>query len=129
MLNDPIANALSLVMNAEKIGKSECTIKPISKLMKEVLRVMNEKGYIGTYEIIEDGKGGYIKINLLGMINKTNVIKPRYNVSKDDYEKFEKRYLPARDIGIMIVSTTKGIMTHSEAKEKNIGGRLITFCY
>lgn len=129
MLNDPLANILSVIMNSEKIGKPECDVKPVSKLGNEVLKVMKDHGYIGEFKKIEDGKGGYVKINLLGMINKCNVIKPRYNVKYVDYEKFEKRYLPAKDIGIIFVSTTKGILTHIQAKEKKLGGRLLGFCY
>jgi small subunit ribosomal protein S8 len=46
-----------------------------------------------------------------------------------EFDKFEKRYLPARGFGIIIVSTNKGIMTLEEAKEKRIGGRLLAYCY
>ena len=63
------------------------------------------------------------------MINKCGVIRPRYNPKKDAYEKFEKRYLPAKDVGIIFVSTTQGIMPHYDAKKKGIGGRLIAYCY
>lgn len=129
MLNDSLASALSLIMNAESSGKKECIIKPVSKVITDVLKVMSDKGYIGSFERVEDGKGGYLKLNLLGMINKCNVIKPRYSVKKLNFEKFEKRYLPSKDFGIIIVSTTKGIMSHTDAKEKNIGGRLLSYCY
>ncbi len=129
MLNDPLANALSVILNREKIGKPDCLIKPVSKLIKEVLKVMEEKGYIGDFKEVEDGRGGYIKINLLGMINKCGVIRPRYNLKSEEYEKFEKRYLPAKDVGIIFVSTTQGIMTHYDAKKRGVGGRLIGYCY
>lgn len=129
MLNDPLANALSLILNNEKVGKSECMIKPTSKVIKEVLRVMQENGYIGETKEAQDGKGGYLTVSLLGMVNKCNVIKPRYNVKHEEFERFEKRYLPAKNIGVIFVSTTKGIMTHYEAKEKKFGGRLLGFCY
>ncbi|MBL7054835.1 30S ribosomal protein S8 [Candidatus Woesearchaeota archaeon] len=129
MLNDPLANVLSVILNGEKIGKSECMVKPISKPIKEVLRIMNENGYIGDFEEIEDGRGNHIKIKLIGMINKCGVIKPKYNSKKDNYEKFEKRYLPAKDIGIIFVSTTQGIMPHYDAKNKGTGGRLLAYCY
>ena len=129
MLNDPLANALSVILNSEKIGKSDCLIKPVSRLIKEVLKVVKEKGYIGDFKEVEDCRGGYIKINLLGMINKCGVIRPRYNLKSEEYEKFEKRYLPAKDVGIIFVSTTQGIMTHYDAKKKGIGGRLIGYCY
>lgn len=129
MLNDPLANVFSVVLNSEKIGKSECIIKPISKVIKEVLNVMKEGGYIGEFSEVEDGKGNYIKINLLGMINKCCVIKPRYSSKIGEYEKFEKRYLPAKDVGMIFVSTTQGIMTHYDAKKKGIGGRMMGYCY
>jgi small subunit ribosomal protein S8 len=129
MLNDPLSNVLSTILNSEKIGKSECVIKPISKLIKDVLRVMKENGYIGEFKEVKDGRGNHIQLNLLGMINRCGVIKPRYSSKSKEYEKFEKRYLPAKDIGIIFVSTTQGIMTHYDAKKKNIGGRLIGYCY
>ena len=129
MLNDPLANALSTILNREKIGKSDCLIKPVSKLIKEILKVMKENGYIGDFKVLEDSRGGYMKIYLLGMINKCGVIKPRYNLKSEEYEKFEKRYLPAKDVGIIFVSTTQGVMAHHDAKKKGIGGRLIGYCY
>ena len=81
------------------------------------------------FEEVDDGKGGYIQINLIGHINKCGAIKPKYPVKNDQFEKFENRYLPAKDFGIILVSTNKGIMTHIEAKEKKIGGRLLAYCY
>lgn len=128
-LNDPLANALSSLLNAEKTGKNECIIKPISKIIKKVFTIMKENTYIGDFREINDLRGNYIKINLLGKINKIGVIKPRFAVKHDRYEKFEKRYLLAKDFGIIIVSTSTGMMTHTEAKKKGIGGRLIAYCY
>ena len=128
-LNDPLANALSLILNAEKTGKKECIIKPISKIIKKVFTIMKENNYVGDFREINDQRGNYIKINLLGSINKTGVIKPRFAVAKTGFEKFEKRYLLAKDFGIIIISTSKGIMSHIEAKKKRIGGKLIAYCY
>ena len=129
MLNDPLANAFSKIMNAELTGKTEVSIKPISKLLMKLLTMMKDKRYIGEFKIIEDGKGNIIKVNLIGRINKCQVIKPRYPVKRNGFEKFEKRYLPAREFGVIFVSTPKGIITHIEAKEKAIGGRLIAYVY
>lgn len=129
MLNDPLANMMSLMLNNELIGKQECLIKPISKLTKEVLKVMKEKGYVGDFKEVEDSRGNYIRLSLIGSINKCGVIKPRYSVKSKDFEKFEKRYLPAKDLGIIVVSTQKGIMTHYDAKSKKIGGKLLAYCY
>lgn len=129
MLNDPLANMMSLILNNELIGKQECLIKPSSKIMKEMLSVMKEKGYVGEFKEVEDSRGDYIKLILIGSINKCGVIKPRYSVKSKDFEKFEKRYLPAKDMGILFVSTPRGIMTHYDAKSKKTGGRLLAFCY
>lgn len=129
MLNDPLANALSCIQNSEKNGEKECLVKPISKIIKKVLIIIKNENYIEDFKIINEGKGGIIKVSLFGNINNCCAIKPRYNVKRINFEKFEKRYLPAKDFGIIIVSTSKGIMTHKESKEKNIGGRLLAYCY
>ena len=126
---DPLANALSTIMNNEVRGKKECLIYPASKLIINVLKTMQKEGYIGNIEYIEDGRGGKLKVELLGRINKCGVIKPRFPVKKDEFEKWEERYLPARDIGILIVSTSKGVMTHIEAKRQGVGGVLLAYVY
>jgi small subunit ribosomal protein S8 len=129
MLNDSLASVLSNITNAEKIGRQECTYRPYSKLIADILNILIKENYIGKFEVINDTKGKLLKINLLGKINKVGVIKPRFSVKKGNFEKFEKRFLPAKDFGILIVSTSKGVMTHNEAKEKKIGGKLIAYCY
>ena len=129
MLNDSLANTLSKIQNAENLGRSSCLIKPISTVIKSVLKIMQQNQYVGDYKEIEDGRGNYIKVNLLGKINKCGAIKPRYPVKQDEFEKFEKRYLLAKDFGVLIVSTSLGIMIHTEAKKKNTGGRLLAYCY
>jgi small subunit ribosomal protein S8 len=128
-LNDPLANVLSVILNCEKVGKKELLLKHNSKVIKEVLKVMNLNNYVGSFNEIKDIRTNKIKLNLLGNINKCGAIKPRYNIKTDKYEKFEKRYLPAKDFGILIVSTPQGMMTHQEAKEKNLGGKLIAYVY
>ena len=129
MMNDPLSNALSKILNSEKIAKKECIIKPTSKVIKNVLNLMNENHYVGAYNEIKDSKGTYLMLNLLGNINKCSVIKPRFPVKLGGFEKYEKRYLPAKDFGILIVSTPKGMMTHIDAKSKKLGGRLIAYIY
>ena len=123
MLNDPLAAAMAKILNAERVSKREVSVKPASKIFKRILTIMNDNQFIGSYEEVVDGKGGIIKINLLGNINKCGVIKPRFASKNTEFEKWEKRYLPAKDFGIIVVSTPLGIMTHIEAKEKNTGGR------
>lgn len=128
-LNDPLANVLSKIQNAESMGKSECVVAPKTKIAMSILNIMQNKRYIGNIEVIEDSKGDYMKISLIGNLNRCGVIKPRFSVTKDEFEKFEKRYLPSKNVGFIAISTSQGIMTHSEAKEKKIGGKLISYCY
>ena len=129
MLNDPLANALSKILNAEKLGRDSCTIKPSSKIIMEVLRIMQDNKFIGEFKETDDNKGGIITIQLIGKINKCGVIKPRYSTERDGFERFEKRYLPAKDFGILIISTPQGITTKDDAVKKNSGGVLLAYCY
>jgi len=66
VLLDPLADALSAIRNAERIGKNECIVRPASKLIGNVLSVMQSQGYIGEYEFVEDGKAGVFKVSLRG---------------------------------------------------------------
>ncbi|MBT4605092.1 30S ribosomal protein S8 [archaeon] len=130
MLNDPLAAALTKIHNAEKVGKREVVIAHVSNMIRTVLTLMNEHGYVGTFQENENGAGKVtLKINLLGNVNKCNVIKPRFSTGAHDFTKWEKRYLPARDFGMIVVSTSQGVMTHYSAKEKKIGGKLLAYCY
>lgn len=127
-LNDPLASTLSKILNAEKAGKEKCIV-PSSKIIKGVLDLLNKHNYIGTYQEIKSAGKTHLEVNLLKQINKCGVIKPRNPVDKDEIEKFEKRYLPAKDFGFLIISTNKGLLTHIDTKMKNIGGKLIAYCY
>jgi small subunit ribosomal protein S8 len=126
---DPLANALTTIKNNEILGKKECMIRPASKLIANVLRVMQQYGVIGEFEFIDDERAGIFSVQLLGRINKTGVIRPRFPASRKNLEKWEKEYLPARNFGILIVTTSEGIMTHEEARNRGIGGRLLSFVY
>lgn len=126
---DTLANGLTIIMNSELRNKMECVISPASKLLGQVLRVMQLNGFIGEFEFIDDGRSGKFRVQLLGRINKCGAIKPRYPVRADEFEMWEKRFLPSRDFGILIVSTSHGLLPHREAKEKKIGGRLLAFVY
>ncbi|VVC04289.1 30S ribosomal protein S8 [Candidatus Burarchaeum australiense] len=129
MVNDPLADALNVIRTHEIAGKSECTIDPASKLVREVLLIFQRKGYLGDVEFVDNGTSGTFKLQLVGKINSCGVIKPRFAVKKTDWNKWEQRYIPSRDFGMLIVSTPKGLMTNAEAKEKNTGGRLIAYVY
>jgi small subunit ribosomal protein S8 len=126
---DTLTNGLITVINNEMRNKRECIISPASKILGRVLRIMQLNGYIGEFEFIDDGRSGKFKVQLLGRINKCGAIKPRFSVKVDEFENWEKKFLPSRDVGIMVVSTSKGVMAHREAEEKNMGGRLLAFIY
>ena len=129
VLLDPLANALSTMKNAEAIGKSSCIIRPASKNIGNVLKVMQDLGYIGDFEFIDDGKAGVYSIALVGRINKCGAIKPRYSVGTDSFERWEKQFLPAKNFGALILTTSNGVMSQYEAREKKIGGQLLAYVY
>ncbi len=128
-LNDPLANVLSHILIEDKKGKRQITVRPSSKVIKSVLNILKQSGYLGETKEIDDGKGKMIEVNLLGRINKAGAIKPRFKSKVTDYKKFEKRYLPAFGFGVLIVSTSKGMMTQEEAIKHNLGGKLIAYVY
>lgn len=128
-LNNPLANVLSFIQNYERLGRKELTTKNNSKLIRGVLKIMRDEDYIASFEEIPHSSGNQLKIDLSGNINKTNIIRPQHQIKLLEYEKFEKRYLPAKDFGIIIISTNQGLLTHRQAKEKRLGGKLIAFCY
>ena len=124
-----LANSFSTMLNNELRNKRECLISPASKLIGEVLRVLQMAGYIGKFEFIDDGRFGKFDVQLLGRINKCGVIRPRSSFIAEDIETYEKRFLPSKDFGIMIISTSKGIMSHKDAKQNRVGGFLLAYIY
>ncbi len=129
MLNDPLADAMTILRNAERAGKTEATLTPASKLVGRVLKVMQDQGYIGPFEYQDDGRGGLYKVTLVGQINNCGVIKPRYAIQKDEFDAWESRFLPGRDMGSLILTTTGGVIDQTKAKEAGTGGRLLAFVY
>ena len=126
---DPLSDALSNINNNEEKRKHECIIKPASKLIGQVLRLMQENGYVGAFEYIDDGRTGKFRVQLLGRVNKCGVIKPRYSVKVDEIETWETKFLPGKNFGFLILTTSDGVIAHTEAVEKNVGGRLMAYVY
>jgi small subunit ribosomal protein S8 len=126
---DPLSDALSNIYNNEEKRKHECIIKPASKLIGQVLRLMQEKGYVGAFEYIDDGRTGKFRVQLLGRVNKCGVIKPRFSVKVNELESWENKFLPGKNFGFLILTTSDGIIAHTEAVEKNVGGRLMAYVY
>jgi small subunit ribosomal protein S8 len=123
MSHDLIADALNQIMNVKKSGKKELEVKRISKFLLKVLDMAKEKGYL---DYTSDGKK--IKITILEL-SQCLAVKPRFNANKETLEKYVRRYLPARNFGMLIISTNQGLMTHEEAYEKKLGGSIIAYFY
>ena len=126
---DTLSDSFSTLMNNELRLRRECVVNPASKLIGHALRVLQQNGYIGEFEFIDDGLSGKFIVQLLGRINTCGAIRPRYYVKADDFELWEKRYLPSRDIGLLIVSTSQGIIAHHEAKQRHVGGQLLAYVF
>ncbi|MFP4218782.1 MAG: 30S ribosomal protein S8 [Salinarchaeum sp.] len=127
--DDPLSNALSGLDNAGSVGHLTHTVSPASNEIGSVLEVLYDRGYIDGFEYIEDGKAGQFEVELNGRINECGPVKPRYSVGADEFEKWEKRYLPARDYGSLVVTTSHGVMSHYDAREQGIGGQIIAYVY
>lgn len=128
MSKDLLADALNIIKTHEMVNKKKCTI-PASKLIREVLKVMQRHDYIEEFEFVDDGKSGYFEVTLKGAITKCNVIKPRFPVKKNEWPKWEQQFIPAEGYGILIVTTPQGVMTNEDAKKLGIGGRLLAYVY
>jgi small subunit ribosomal protein S8 len=128
MGRDLVSGLFTTLQNNEMVRNREC-IYYASKLIGEMLKTLQRHGYIGAIEYIEDGRGGKFRIQLLGRINRAAPIRPRFSVKKDEYEKWEQQYLPSKDIGILMVTTSQGVMSHKEAKTKGLGGKLLGYVY
>lgn len=126
MAQDTVADALNMMRNAKKARKDKVRVKIISNVLIEILKIMKQKGAVKKYKINAKDKSMDITI---GELFECKAIKPRFSVNKSQIEKYRRRYLPARDIGTMIISTNKGLMTHEEAVEEKIGGCLVAYFY
>ena len=129
MQYDPLSDAFTRIFNAEQAGHYEVSVKPASKLLGQMLQIMQKSGYVGEFERIEDGRAGSYRVELIGALNRCREIKPRYSVKRADFDKWESRYLPARDFGLLIVTTNQGIMDHYAAKKERVGGRLLAYIF
>ena len=126
---DLLTNALNTIMTNEERHKKECIICPASNLIGRVLRIIQSRGYIGEIEFIDDGRTGKFRVQLFGRTNECRAVRPRYSIKVNDMERWEKRFLPGRNLGMLIISTPKGVMTHDAAMERNLGGRILAYVY
>mmetsp|Transcript_8485 Transcript_8485/g.38592 ORF Transcript_8485/g.38592 Transcript_8485/m.38592 type:complete len:153 (+) Transcript_8485:82-540(+) len=147
VLND----TLKAMYNAEKRGKRQVLVRPVSKVVIKFLQVMQKHGYINEFEYIDDHRSGKIVVELNGRINKCGVISPRYDLSHTDVEDWVGRLLPSRlvcfiatrvsksyhiidffspiQFGVIVLTTANGILDHEEARRKKVGGKVLGFFY
>jgi len=126
MSHDVAADALNMIKNAKISGKENVKINRISNLLIEILKIMKQEGAVKRYRIDADDKSIHLTI---GDLSECKAIKPRFTVKKEDIEKYRRRYLPSTNLGVLIISTNKGLITHKEAEKEKIGGCLIAYFY
>ncbi|MEM0139340.1 MAG: 30S ribosomal protein S8 [Ferroplasma sp.] len=129
MKSDPLNDVINTIKMASRIGDNEIVISPASGIIGRVLKVMQDYNYIKSFEVIDEERGGEFKVALSDTINNCGVIKPRLSVKRANMDRYESRYLPAQDFGIIILTTTKGIMSHLDARKFGIGGKLLAYIY
>ncbi|MGB6500660.1 MAG: 30S ribosomal protein S8 [Thermoplasmata archaeon] len=129
MPQDLLNDALVTLRHADQEGRPSVDLAPTSKLIAEVLRIFREHGYISEFTFVPTGRGGKYEVQLSRRINSCGVVKPRISVPHDGLERYESRFLPAQDFGLLVLSTNRGVLAHSQARELKIGGRLLAYVY
>lgn len=125
MSQDIVADGLNQLMNAVRAHKESVKLNNYSKVLAGVLAIGKLKGYIDEFKADKNS----VKIVASKKLNACKAIKPRYVVKVGDIEKYIRRYLPAKDMGVLVISTSKGLMTHQTAIEQKIGGCLVAYFY
>lgn len=126
---DLLSNALNAIKVGESKGKTSCTVRG-SKLIKSVLQVLKEQNYIESFEEVKTPeKSMDFVIRLNGKVNNCGPVRPRFYVKSTEWDKYENRYLPSKDIGMLVISTSRGVVSHAQAKHLNVGGSLLAFVY
>ncbi|GHN29216.1 30S ribosomal protein S8 [Lactobacillus delbrueckii] len=131
VLTDPIADFLTRIRNAN-MAKHDSVEIPASNIKKSLTEILKQEGFIRDYEVTEDGKQGVIKITLKYGPNGERVISGLKRISKPglrNYVSAENLPKVLNGLGIAIVSTSAGILTDKEAREKNVGGEVIAYVW
>jgi small subunit ribosomal protein S8 len=126
-IQDPIADMLTRVRNANRVGRRLVVI-PKSKICVGIAQVLKDEGYIEDYEVLDDAQQGTIRVKLKYALNGDKVIHAIDRASKPGrrlYHKVTELPRVLNGMGICVVSTSKGVMSDRRAREANVGGELL----
>ena len=129
VINDPIADMLTRIRNAQ-VARHDTVTMPASNMKKSIAKLMQNEGFIKSYEVIDDGLQGEIKITLKYLDKKQPVIVGLKRISKPGlrvYASCEDLPKVLGGLGVAIISTSKGVMTDRMARKENLGGEGL--CY
>ena len=130
-ITDPIADMLTRIRNAGS-AKHDTVDIPASKMKKAIAEILLEEGYIRSFQIIDDGTQGIIRVTLKYLPSKEKVIQGLRRVSKPGlrvYAGADELPRVLRGLGIAIISTSKGVMTDKKARTANVGGEVLAFVW
>ena len=130
-ITDPIADMLTRIRNANS-AKHDTVQIPASNIKKSIAQILVDEGYIKSFKVIEDGKQGIIEIALKYGPNQSQVITGLRRVSKPGlrrYSNCEDMPKVQNGLGIVILSTSKGIMTDKDARKANVGGEVLAYIW
>ena len=130
-MSDVIADMLTRIRNANNAKHATVDV-PASNMKKAIAEILTEEGYVKSYQFIDDGKQGTLRITLKYLTGKQKVIRGIRRVSKPGlriYASCEDMPSVMNGLGVAIVSTSKGIMTGKKAKALNVGGEVLAFVW
>ena len=130
-ITDPIADMLTRIRNAGS-ARHETVDIPISKMKKAIAELLLEEGYIKSFQLIDDGTQGIIRVTLKYLPGKEKAIQGLRRVSKPGlrvYAGADELPQVLRGLGIAIISTSKGIMTDKKARAQHVGGEVLAFVW
>ena len=130
-ITDPVADMITRIRNASS-AKHETVDVPASKMKKSIAAILLEEGYISSYQTVEDGRQGVIRITLKYLEGREQAISGLRRVSKPGlrvYAGTDELPKVLRGLGIAIISTSKGIMTDKAARVAHIGGEVLAFVW
>ena len=130
-ITDPVADMLTRIRNANS-AKHETVDVPASNLKKAIAEILLEEGYIKSYQVVEDGTQGIIRIALKYLPNKEKVISGLRRVSKPGlrvYAGADELPKVLKGLGIAIISTSKGVVTDKKARANHVGGEVLAFVW